>query len=40
MLTCGTSRAARQWSVPKHAWAAWESGQIPNDLQPAICSLW
>jgi hypothetical protein len=25
---------------PKHASAAWASGQIPNDLQPAICSLW
>ena len=28
MLTCGTVRSAGQWSVPKQACAAWESGQI------------
>lgn len=32
--------SAGHCGVPKHASAAWASGQIPNDLQPAICSLW
>jgi hypothetical protein len=40
MLTCGTGRAVGHSSVPKYAWAAWDSGQIPKDLQPATCSLW
>jgi hypothetical protein len=32
MLTCGTGRSAGHWSVPKHARAACERGQIPNDF--------
>jgi hypothetical protein len=40
MLTCGTGRSAGHSGVPKHASAAWDSGQMPKDLQPAICSLW
>jgi hypothetical protein len=40
MLTCGIGRCLGHSGVPKHASAACESGQIPNDLRPAICSLW
>ena len=39
MLTCGTGRPAGHRGVPKHASAAWDNGQMPNDLQPAIRSL-
>jgi hypothetical protein len=33
MLTCGTGRSAGHWGVPKHASAAWDNGQMPEDLQ-------
>jgi hypothetical protein len=40
MLTCGTGRSVGHFAVPKHASAAWDSGQTPKCLQPSICSLW
>ena len=40
MLTCGTGLATGHCGVPKHASAAWDSGQTPKCLQPSICSLW
>jgi hypothetical protein len=34
MLTCGTGRSDGHSSVPRHAWAAWASGQTPKCLLP------
>ena len=34
MLTCGTGRSAGHSALPKHASAAWESGQTPKCFAP------
>jgi hypothetical protein len=33
MLTCGTGLATGHSGFPKHASAAWDSGQMPKELQ-------
>src|SRR3954451_8215224 len=38
-LACGTVSSAGHDGVPKHASAAWDSGQTPKCLLPAIFSL-